>query len=90
MRLNALKIDSAPVGSTSKKSHCHAPGAYLGGGALGHGLPLWVARNAKLHRKVSKIKAWPLLFASWILDLISQRVCCVRFFQALGEKWNEI
>ena len=38
-------------------------GAYLGG-PLGHGLPLWVARIAKLHRKVSKIEACPP-FASW-------------------------
>ena len=36
------------------------------GGALGHGNPLWVARIAKLHRKVSKIEAWhPPPFASW-------------------------
>ena len=36
-------------------------GAYLGGGPLCHGPPLWVARIAKLHRKVSKIEAWPPL-----------------------------
>ena len=35
------------------------PGAYLGGGAIGPWPPLWVARIAKLHRKVSKIEAWP-------------------------------
>ena len=34
-------------------------GAYLGGGALGHGPPFWVARIAKLHRKKSKIEACP-------------------------------
>ena len=34
-------------------------GAYLGGGPLGHGPTLWVARIAKLHRKVSKIEACP-------------------------------
>ena len=34
-------------------------GAYLGGGPLGHGPPLWIARIAKLHSKVSKIEAWP-------------------------------
>ena len=34
------------------------PGAYLGG-AIGPWPPLWVARIAKLHRKVSKIEAWP-------------------------------
>ena len=27
--------------------------------ALCHGPPLWVARIVKLHRKVSKIEAWP-------------------------------
>ena len=27
--------------------------------------PLWAARIAKLHRKVSKIEAWPPPFASW-------------------------
>ena len=36
------------------------PGAYLGG-ALGHGPPFWVTRIAKLHRKLSKIKACPPL-----------------------------
>ena len=36
-------------------------GAYLGGGPLCHGPPLWVARIAKLHSKVSKIEAWPPL-----------------------------
>ena len=40
-------------------------GAYLEGGALGHGPPLCVARIAKLHRKVSKIEACPPPFASW-------------------------
>ena len=29
------------------------------GGAIGPWPPLWVARIAKLHRKVSKIEAWP-------------------------------
>ena len=31
------------------------------GGASGPWPPLWVARIAKLHRKVSKIEAWPPL-----------------------------
>ena len=31
------------------------------GGPLCHGPPLWVARIAKLRRKVSKIEAWPPL-----------------------------
>ena len=35
-------------------------GVYLGGGIVPWP-PLWVARNAKLHRKVSKIEAWPPL-----------------------------
>ena len=35
------------------------PGAYLGGGGIGPWSPLWVARIAKLHSKVSKIEAWP-------------------------------
>ena len=39
-------------------------GAYLGG-ALGHGPPIWVARIAKLRRKVSKIEAWPPPFGNW-------------------------
>ena len=34
------------------------PGAYLGG-AIVPWTSLWVARIAKLHRKVSKIEAWP-------------------------------
>ena len=34
-------------------------GAYLGGGGIVPCPPLWVARIAKLHRKVSKIEAWP-------------------------------
>ena len=34
-------------------------GAYLGGGHWAMASPLWVARIAKLHRKVSKIEAWP-------------------------------
>ena len=29
------------------------------GGAIGPWPPLWVARIAKLHSKVSKIEAWP-------------------------------
>ena len=36
-----------------------SPGAYLRGGGIGPWPPLWVARIAKLHRKVSKIEAWP-------------------------------
>ena len=54
-------------------------GAYLGG-ALGHGPPLWVARIAKLHGKVSKIEALlPPPFASWASS-----------FQALGLKSLDI
>ena len=34
-------------------------GAYLWGGGIGPWPPLWVARIAKLHKKVSKIEAWP-------------------------------
>ena len=35
-----------------------SPGAYLGGGIVPWPA-LWVARIVKLHRKVSKIEAWP-------------------------------
>ena len=39
--------------------HSKTRGVFREGGALCHGPPLWVARIAKLHRKVSKIEAWP-------------------------------
>ena len=53
-------------------------GAYLGGGPLCHGPPLWVARIAKLHSKVSKIESWPPPpFVSWASG-----------FQAFGWKFE--
>ena len=60
-------------------------GAYLGGGALGHG-PLWVARIAKLHRKLSKIKAWPPLPPLCKLGIR----LWARNHLILGKKWDEI
>ena len=51
---------------------CNTAGAYLGG-AIGPWPPLWVARIAKLHRKVSKIEACPPPpFASWASGLSSK------------------
>ena len=47
------------------------------GGPLGHGPPLWVARIAKLHSKVSKIEASPPPFVSWASG-----------FQAFGWKFE--
>ena len=58
-------------------------GAYLGRGPLGHGPPLWVARIAKLHRKVSKIEAWPPLCKLGIR-------LWARNHLISGEKWDEI
>ena len=53
------------------------------GGPLGHGPSLWVARIAKLHRKVSKIEAlYPLCKLGIRL--------WARNHLILGEKWDEI
>ena len=43
------------ISSWGTASKSTLAGAYLGGRPLGHGPPLWVARIAKLHRKVSKM-----------------------------------
>ena len=53
------------------------------GGAIGPWPPFWVATIAKLHRKVSKIEAWPPLCKLGIR-------LWARNHLILGEKWNEI
>ena len=75
--------------------------AYLGG-AIGPWPPLWVARIAKLYRKVSKIEAWPHPFASWAsgfgLEIngrkmgrnLSEDLFFFALHLILGEKWDEI
>ena len=63
-------------------------GAYLGG-ALCYGSLLWVARTANLHRKVSRIEAWPPLCKLGIrFDHTKAMFEC--FFLALGEKSDQI
>ena len=59
-------------------TRCGQPGANLGG-AIGPWPPVWVARIAKVHRKVSKIEACPPPFASWASG-----------FQALDSKSPDI
>ena len=88
------KIAQTPIASSSWGL---APGAYLGG-AIGPWPLLWVAKIAKLHRKVSKIEACPP-FARWAtgfeLEITWFWIWGKTFFFSalhliLGEKLDEI